>query len=359
MMSSRATLLAIGSATTLYLSHGLCARHARAEEEQPAPAAEVDDLLLHAVRSKEQALEAPSLAAWQRALDAFELADPQGQSADIQYEIAFAAEHLSRVPRALNAYQSALALGLQPPASEHAERYLEAHRSEVGRLIIEGALVQQVLVDGKPHTSSAQGFAVAPGSHTVTWTTADGHSGGGAYTIDAGAVQRIVATSKQPSNHSPTTEPAPAKHEARARPPRSSPTDVAVGWVAPSWPLVLGGAGLTALGLSSVLFSTYRVSSERRELPQYCQVLGGPDVCVHVQPGAERQAQDTVDSIATWKNVRTGSWVTAGVGAAAMALGVVSWLSSDEGSQANAQWSESFGANLHGDGAHIIWQGAF
>lgn len=327
-------------------------------EPAPETSSSIDAALLRAVRAKEQALEAPSFAAWEQTLEAFALADPDSKSADLQYERAFAAEQLDRVVVAIDGYERALALGLMAPASDHARRYLEANRKRVGRLVFGDAPLRKVYVDGELERPGAHGLITAPGSHTVVWETADGRQGGGAYSVAAAAEVHVDTRPSIPNQRNAHEPVLPAQPpESAAGPGRPSPTSPPQRGNA-GWPLLWSGAGLTALGLAGGFYGVARVQTERRELPQYCTVLDGPDGCLHVTPGGEREAQATVDAIATWKTVRAVGWVSAGVGSALVGWGLFLLLDTDDPGQTSGSMPH-LSTNVAADGATVSVGGVF
>jgi hypothetical protein len=89
-----------------------------------------------------------------------------------------------------------------------------------------------------------------------------------------------------------------------------------------AWLLMGLGATVTVLGAAVVPISNGRIDDARGGLAQSCQRLSGPDACVTPHAGRVQEAQDQVDTIATWKALRTGAWISLGAGVVTLVTGI-------------------------------------
>jgi uncharacterized membrane protein len=119
--------------------------------------------------------------------------------------------------------------------------------------------------------------------------------------------------------------PPPGPPTADGSPPANGPT-------APDRPEVdvssrgiwIAGIGITIAIAAAILLpvSSSQIDSDRNALPDKCYTVVVNDACL-ANPGQGAAVQSLVDSIATWKAIRTGAYVGLGVGAAAVVGGII------------------------------------
>ena len=166
----------------------------------------------------------------------------------------------------------------------------------------------RVSVDGQPLVTSLDGQAVAvnPGPHAFVFVVANHAPIERQAVIKEGEKNQVVTVLLPPSNPAPTPSVAPAPPvppEGRSVPP-PAPTSPPSGAMR-LWGLVIGGAGVAGMGVGIGLGLEAK----------------SKDVTASGEPGAARQTDS--QSAARLGNVAT---IVFGVGAAALAGGVVLWL---------------------------------
>jgi hypothetical protein len=136
---------------------------------------------------------------------------------------------------------------------------------------------------------------------------------------------------------------APAEVAEGTRPPEptvGSPTvpigDSGKGARRLGWTLVATGSAIALLGGVTSLVASTSIAARREDLAGRCQVLRTADECSRVEPGAEPLARDDEQMISTWKNVRLGGLVGAGVGVTVLGIGVVRLLTAPPAPRASA-----------------------
>ncbi len=104
----------------------------------PARADAWDAAMARAAAAKENALDENDPARWEEALRLFREADAIRASKESKYEIASAAAWLKQDDLACEAYEGAIALGLDGPAKVKANTFLTEHAPKVARLRLRG-----------------------------------------------------------------------------------------------------------------------------------------------------------------------------------------------------------------------------
>jgi hypothetical protein len=147
----------------------------------------------------------------------------------------------------------------------------------------------------------------------------------------------------------PTTKPT-----ATAAPiPTGSPTvplsDAGAGARTLGWSLVVGGGALLVASGVGLIISSSGLGSRRDSLAKHCDVptTDDPDQCKTPKANEEAAAQSDNDAIATWKGVRTASFVTGGVGLMIVGVGVVRLLTAPSPPRASA-WQPTLTVGAHG-----------
>src|SRR5262245_40705654 len=90
-----------------------------------ARADEYDAAFARAIAAKERALDRNDPASWQDAIDLFDAACAVRPTKEAKYELGSAASRLKQDDLAVDAYESAIALGLDNTAREKAAAFVE------------------------------------------------------------------------------------------------------------------------------------------------------------------------------------------------------------------------------------------
>jgi hypothetical protein len=293
-----------------------------------AHADEYDATFTRAIAVKERALDTNDPGTWEQALELFASADRIRSTKEVKYELGTAAARLHQDDLAVEAYEASIALGLSGSARDKAAAFVDSKKSDVGHVQVtgpEGATIYQgdrargtlplsrpiVLFSGKQTLRVALGQASTLRDVDVP--------GGGTTRLDLGS--SLAQSSPPPA---PTSAPTAAGPFGPPPPVRDGRPVETPDRTAP-WVLTLSGAGLFIAGGVSVLAASSSVSSHRDSLARFCSVAPSGDACSIAKPGQRDAAQSEVDSIATWKAVRTGGFVGMGVGLVATGIGTV-WL---------------------------------
>lgn len=309
----------------------------------------------HAVAAKEKALDTGSHDDWVEVLALLRSVNAIRETAESQYEIAFAASRLGYDDLAIQAYQRSLALGLSKAAREKAQTFVAARVSELGRLVVHGPKGWRLTINGVERTSLplAEPVLVRPGRVNVALDSDTAGAGHWEQRIDV-AAQATTELVVEPAQHGteplvspalPTapsaTETLPGEHRFTRAGEHFAPKETAKATRSPApaveearfdWrrsSIVLSSAGAT-LGVLSALFlpiASNRIKAGRQGLSQNCGVqVEGPDTCQHALIGRQQAAQSFSDSIATWQAARTVSWVGLAVGISAAAAGISTYF---------------------------------
>lgn len=305
MIRARASLLFLGAL--------LVSSAARADD--------YDAAFTRAIAQKERALDTNDPASWQAALDLFGEADRIRATKESKYELGAAAARLKQDDVAVEAYEAALALGLEGAAGEKAKSFVSEHASGMGRVEVRGPGGAEVWIAARWRGTLplAKPLVVFAGKRRIE-LRAGGDRDQREVAVNAGARSMVdFGTSR-------ASEPPPTAPRASAPPPRDRPP------ILPeperddrslAWTLTVGGASVAALGGVTLLLASSNLTSHRDRLEQYCKTSSGSDSCSEAHPGKQQLAQDEVDSIATWKALRTGGYVGLGAGVVAAGIGVV------------------------------------
>ncbi len=347
-MSLRAALLVarLGVALALAVTaRPAAARPTGAEADAYAAA------LTRAIAAKERALDVNEPPRWEETLRLFQEAAGLRFTRECAYEIGVAAEHLSRHDLAVEGYEAALDLGVVGPPRARAQAFVAAHASRMARLAVRGPAGRIVQVAGvhRGRLPLRRPLVLFPGE--VRLDILDPPSGATPLTVrlQAGQLEvldldkptpvpqprspEVVVPAPAPAPAPATTEPAPppAPPELAAgvppAPPPPSPLDAkpaAADVDVPSrgiW-LAVAGAVVTVAAVALLPISGNQIDSDRSALAAECVDRVVNDACT-AKPGHGQAAQDLVDSIATWKGIRTGATVGIGVGLVAVGAGLI------------------------------------
>lgn len=312
---------------------------ASAARALPALADAYDATLARAIAAKERALDTNDPASWEDALALFQQADRIRSTKETKYELGSAAARLRQDDLAVEAFESALALGLEGGAREKARAFLDQHDAQMGRLEISGPEGGEVYVGTRSRGTLPLGrpLVVFAGKNRLRVVLGAreaklevGVTAGQTERVDFAA--RFVETAEPERPPAPLPAPPPNVPDPTPADPGPGPEPNAL-----AWSLAIGG-GVTALvGTGLVIGSSATIESRRDRLADLCAVPSGEDECTTAEPGKRADAQSEVDAIATWKAVRIGGWVGVGVGLVAAATGIVLLAGSSE-SREHAQW---------------------
>lgn len=277
---------------------------------------EYDAAFTRAIAAKERALDENDPARWQLALDLFTEATRLRATKESTYELGAAAARLKQDDVAVEAYEAALALGLDGGVADRARAFIGEKRAEMGRVRVVGPAGGEIWIAGRWRASLPLGkpLVVFTGNRKLE-LRAHGDREQRELSVAAGSEQTVDFNLRVAR----PTGPVPGGRAAQTAPLDAPPDNGR----ALAWSLTLGGAGLAVLGGATVLIAGSNLSSHRDRLSALCAVQSGPDACSTARPGEKSAAQSEVDSIATWKATRTGGWVGLGVGAVTAGIGLV------------------------------------
>ncbi|MGZ3420603.1 MAG: hypothetical protein ACXVEE_22190, partial [Polyangiales bacterium] len=256
--------------------------------------------------AKEKAIDSNDPASWMETYRLFEEADAIRSTKESKYELAVAANKMRADDVAYQAYEDSIALGLVGPAREKADAFLAEHVTRVARVTVSGPAGAQVSVGGRRRgTLPLSRPLVVFAGKTVVTVAFQGSSRTKELTTVA------TQTSTLDFDFTPSTPPTVVA------PPvidRSSTM---------GWTLVgIGGATL-AVGISSFVIAQKSIDARRTSLDSTCTAVRDGDHCPETDPAYVGFAKSDVDAIATWKAVRVGGAITAGVGAVVLGAGIL------------------------------------
>jgi hypothetical protein len=311
-----------------------------------------------AVAAKEKALDTNLPEDWREALLRFRLAGAIQNTAASQYEIGFAASQLGEAGLAVETYSIAIELGLTGTAGEKARAYVVTHSGQMARLVITGEAGIRIIIRGleRGHLPLARPIVVEPETSEVEFVSAEGIVTSQGVQLEPGRIGTlsVVAPDSPPSNadaQSDTTRRTGLDESSAPnirRPPRTAPMSIGWGYASnrtqrdalhkrSGLVLLSAGTSLGALSIVSLIVSAHKVSESRRDLLDRCaEQTNGPDTCAHTKIGQWDSAQSASDAIATWKAVRTGSWLGLSLGIASV-IGGAAWLHTTNSDTANSE----------------------
>jgi len=294
-----------------------------------------DASVVRAVAAKERALDADDAAHWEEALHAFEAARAIRETAEVSYEIGYAAQRLNRTEAALQAYEAALASGLSGPARTKADAFVAEHAARVAHVEISGPAGARVSVNGAERGTLplSAPLVVLAGDAVFDLALGEAHvsrrvtlTGGERTTLD------LEPSTETPPHADRSTETPPRDATEQSTTTTDAPPPNPVPGAAPfevrsqsrtgAWILIGVGGTATLVGAVVVPLAYNQIGNERDGLRATCDILSGLDTCVSAKPNLTTEAQDHVDAIATWKALRTAAWVSLGTGVVTLVTGI-------------------------------------
>lgn len=319
----------------------------------PSFADAYDAAMARAVAAKEKAVDSNDPSAWDEALRLFEEADALKSTKDSKYELAGAAARLKEDDIAVEAYEEAIKLGLSGKAKEKAQAFITAHVAQMGRLEVKGPAGAALTIGARKRGTLPRAPLVVFAGTVKVRAVHNGVSVEDSAVLKEGATASIDLAPKFEAAVAPPPT-ASAKPAPTAAPPlEGSPTvplsDTGAGARALGWSLIIGGGALVVASGVGLFVSTSGLSSRRDSLNDHCSVptTGDPDQCSVPKLGQEAAAQSDNDAIATWKGVRTASYVTGGVGVMILTVGVVRLFTAPKPPRASA-WQPTVNVAAHG-----------
>lgn len=284
-----------------------------------------------AIAVKERALDTGKSSDWTEALRLFSALSQMSTSAEVSYEMGYAASQVGQVGLAVESYERALALGLKGPAAVRAQQYSEERRPVLAVLELCVGYESTLRINGYIRGPSQPDCHVYVDPGTVHLESVS--QVGAIVTRDlacrAGEVVKV--------NLAPAIAESPVIARAPSSPEATRPKAVAVPkrkleityevhpYRTLGIALIAGGTTATLLGIAAIPVSTSNVRDARQALARACDVpSSNPDGCLHAIEGQQDLAQSHADSIATWKAARYVAWGTLGTGIAAIGAGA--WL---------------------------------
>ena len=229
-----------------------------------------------------------------------------------------------------------IALGLAGSARDKAAAFVDSKKRDVGHVVVTGPEGARLFVSERNRGSlplsrplvlfaGKQTLRVALGQQSVTRQV--DVPAGGSTRLDFGTTLEPPAAPTAPAPAAAASSAPGAAPPITPVTPHRKPRDRTLPWA-----LTLGGAGLAVAGGVSVIAASSSLSNHRDSLSGLCAVPVSGDACSLAKSGQRANAQNEVDSIATWKAVRSGGFVGLGVGLVAAGVGAV-WLLSASDSE--------------------------
>jgi hypothetical protein len=312
-----------------------------------ARADQYEAVLTRAIAVKEKARAQNDPSGWLEASRLFREADRLRPTPETKYELGYAAEQLREHDLAVELYEICLEQGIGGRAREHARDFVARNapsmvrlslHGEPGTVVAIGGLERTTLPAARPITAFAGliTLEVRDPKGTLRTRTVDGRAGQ-AVSVDVSAPEPPVPTPPPPAAERPRAQPQErrAPTPTRATPPTPSsvpgvtarrPRDGPSSSSALEMALVIGGSALAAASGTTLLVAYDRIDRTRKSLHGKCLVLRPEDQCDEALTlDLQRAAQDDVNTIATWKALRTTSLVGLGAGLGVVGLGVLIW----------------------------------
>jgi len=307
--------------------------------------------LTRAIAAKERALDVNEPPRWEEALRLFQEAAALRSTRECTYEIGVAAEHLSRTDLAVEAYETALDLGLVGPARTRAQAFVGKHASAMARLTVRGPAGRLINVAGvqRGRLPLPRPLVLFPGDVRLDVAGPSGVSDSFTVRLRVGQLDELnldrpaqappqpaaagtpppAVSVPQPAATPPIAlAPSPAPPipitQAPTGPPPGPDTPVEPETTASSRGVWIAGIGATVAIAAAILLpvSSSQIDTNRGKLMGECATVVMNDTCMAIV-GHGPAAQSYADSIATWKAIRTGAYVGVGVGLAAVAGGLL------------------------------------
>ncbi len=277
-----------------------------------------DAAMAHAAVAKEKALEGGSPVDWADALERFIAADALRPTREVKYEIAFAASKVKADDVAVEAYEGAIALGLEGPARLKADEFLTENAGKMARVEVRAPRGAQVFVGTRRRavTPLARPIVIFAGTTALRIV-----SGGRAVERDVTAT--AGETKVVDVNDALAPPPAVAPPKPLPPPPSPSPPEAPRSHVL-DYGLIVGGGTLAVAGVVTWVIATQTVSARRGSLAEVCREYrtDDPDLCARADDDETRGwAQEDSNAIHTFKPLRVVGVVAAGVGLVASGIG--------------------------------------
>src|SRR5499427_2291204 len=325
-MSLSARPLLAGAALAIAVIAGLAAPPAIARPNDTEADA-YTAALTRAIAAKERALDVNEPPRWEEALRLFQEAAALRSTRECTYEIGVAAEHLSRTDLAVEAYETALDLGLRGPAG----RLINVAGVQRGRLPLPRPLVLfpgDVRLDVAGPSGVGDSFTVRLRVGQLDELNLDRPAQAPPQPAAAGTPPPAVSVPQPaatpPIALAPSPPPPIPITQAPTGPPPGPDTPVEPETTASSRGVWIAGIGATVAIAAAILLpvSSSQIDTNRGKLMGECATVVMNDTCMAIV-GHGPAAQSYADSIATWKAIRTGAYVGVGVGLAAVAGGLL------------------------------------
>jgi len=300
-----------------------------------------DAAMSRAVAAREKAVDSNDPAAWQEALRLFEEADAIKATKESKYELGNAAARLKEDDLAVEAYESAITLGLTGKAKDKADAFVKANASKMARVEIIGPEGAQLFVGDRKRGTlpRSKPLVVFVGAVKLKLVAQNGKTADKTIAALAGETLKVDLTPKEAAPVASTSASADPVHHLSEPVPVGDPGAFARSL---GWSMLVGG-GLTMIaGGVTVYISGNNLSDRRADLRVHCTGKLGPDgdSCTDTPTELRADAQSDVDAIATWKGVRTAGWVAVGVGFTVGAIGAVRLLTAPK-SPTQLGWTPS------------------
>jgi hypothetical protein len=283
---------------------------------------EYDATFTRAIAAKERALDLNDPAAFEQALELFQQADRIRATKESKYELGSVASRLRQDDLAVEAYEASLALGLEGTAADKARAFVQEKQGEMGRIAVTGPAGAELYVGARRRASlplerplvvfaGKVRLRAVLGGREVRREVAVAQSQDGSLDLGPDFAAQPVASTPVPTYTPPIFTHPPPPDET---PPRSGPDAADV--------LTIGGASVAVISLGTLILAYTQLSTHRDRLKEVCAVPRGEDECDKANTGERAAAQDEVDSIATYKTLRTASYVGLGAGLVLGGIGV-------------------------------------
>jgi tetratricopeptide (TPR) repeat protein len=287
-----------------------------------ALADEYDATFTRAIAAKERALDLNDPAAFEQALDLFQQANRIRATKESKYELASVASRLRQDDLAVESYEAALALGLEGTAADKARAFVQENSGEMARVSVTGPAGTELYVGARRRGSLplSTPLVVFAGKVRIRALGA-GREIKRELELQKGQNAELDLE-KELAAAPPSSQPPPYTAPVFTHPPvTQNPEPDRTAPLA----LTIGGASVAVLSIGTLVLSYSQLSTHRDRLKEVCAVPRGDDECDQANTGERAAAQDEVDSIATYRTVRTIGFVGLGAGLVASGIGIA-WL---------------------------------
>jgi hypothetical protein len=189
----------------------------------------------------------------------------------------------------------------------------------------------------------ARPLVVIPGPLQLEVLGDDGSRATRDFVLAARTLGTIDLTTPAPEPAAPPqTLPPPAPNPPASTPsaPAMPTAEQPVAGTPLGWVFIGTGAATVIAGAALIPIANGKIADARNALGGLCAVPAGSDACANARAGSQNDAQSEVNTIASWKAVRTGAFI--GLGAGVVALGTGAFFVAQRSRPAHARLEPHF-----------------